>query len=150
MTNQINELSFKSIDNSTNHENKDWAVLSIKITKLKTDINLGCKYCLYRKIAYLDDKNTTYQLGALYVPINNLRNILFFIKLNFSGKTFGHYISIKYPKSFRFKFIGSEVFSNHNNLLFHANSEIRLSKRVLLIPNKKLKFYVEEELEVLL
>jgi hypothetical protein len=149
MTKHSNELSFKSIENSINQNNRDWAILSIKITKLDSKINIGCKYCLYRKIAYLEADNTTYQIGVLFVPINSIKNILFFIKLNFSGKTFGHYISLKYPNSFRFKLIENIDISNTSNLLFQADSKTKVSKRILLVPNRKLKFYVEEEREIL-
>jgi len=149
MKEQTNEFSFKSIENSTNQNNRDWAILSIKIIKIDSQIKIGCKYCLFRKIAYLESNNTTYQTGVLCVPINSLKNILFFLKLNFSGKTFGHYISLKYPNSFRFKLIECKVLSNSNNLLFQTNSKIKVSKRILLVPNRKLKFYVEEEYEIL-
>lgn len=143
------EYNFKSIDNSINKDDKDWTVLSIKITKLKSDISFGCKYCLYRKIAYIDKNNKSYQTGSLFVPINNLKNIIFFFRLLFSGKTFGHFVDIKFNSQSRFTLIESIELPDSNNLLFDKNSKIKISKRVISIPNQKFKFYVEEELEIL-
>lgn len=149
MMNPINEqLSFKSLENSINKDDKDWAILSIKITKNKSSINLGCKYCLHRKIAYLDKYNSTYQIGSLYVPINSFIHVAFFINLIFSRKTFGHFISIRYPEMYRFKLINEIEIDNGSNLLFKSCSKIRISERLLLVPYKKLKFYVQEELEI--
>jgi len=142
------ELSFKSIDNSINKDDKDWAILSMKITKNKSKVDLGCKYCLYRKIAYLDKTNKTYQTGSLYVPLNNIRCITFFLRLIFSGKTFGHFVSLKYPKMYHLELISTTVLENQNNLLFKNFSRIKVSERVLFMPKKKLKFYVKEELEI--
>lgn len=148
MMSPTSEYSFKSIDNSINKENKDWTILSLRITKNKSNVNLGCQYCLYRKIAYLDNGNKTYQTGSLYVPINNLRYIIFFLRLIFSGKTFGHFISLKYPKMYRFKLINTVELENQDNLLFKSDSRIKVSERVLLVPTKKFVFYVKEELEI--
>lgn len=143
------ELSFKSIENSINKDDKDWAVLSIKLTTLNASIKFGCKYFLYRKIAYIDRDNKTYQTGCLYVPINNLKSISFFLRLIFSGKTFGHFVDSNHPNQSRISLIESNEIKNSNNLLFDRNSSIRISKRLILIPTQKFKFYVEEELEIL-
>jgi len=143
------ELSFKSIENSININDKDWTVLSIKLTKLKSNIEFGCTYCLYRKIAYLDKYNKSYQTGSLFVPVNNLKNIFFFFRLLFSGKTFGHYVNTKYPNQSRFKLIENIEIENSNNLLFDKNAKMKISKRIIYIPTQKFKFYVEEELEIL-
>lgn len=148
------ELNFKSIDNSTNLNNKDWSILSISFfKKIKPEIDLGCRYCLYRRIAYLDDKNKTYQIGSLYVPLNSFHNVWFFIRLMLpnlygKGKTFGHFVSHYYSNSYKFKLINSSESPNQNNLLFASNSKIKVSERILFIPKKKMKFYVVEELEI--
>lgn len=148
------ELNFKSIDNSTNRKNKDWSILSLSfLKKIKPEIDFGCRYCLFRQIAYLDDKNQTYQIGSLYVPLNSFHSVWFFIRLMIpnlygNGKTFGHFVSQNYPNLYEFKLINSSESANQNNLLFASNSKIKISERMLFIPKKKMKFYVVEELEI--
>ena len=146
---EINDLIFKSIDNSINKEEKDWTILSIKIVKLDKDLSLGCKYNLYREIAYLDRFNKTYQIGKLYIPINNLKNIWFFICLLISRKTFGHYVDKIYGGQYKIELIKTCEINYNNNLLFDIISKSRISERFVYIPTQNFKFYVEEELEVL-
>lgn len=153
MSKMSEELNFKSIENSTNQDNKDWSILSLSIKVIKKEIDLGCKYCFYRKILYLNDKNETYQTGTLYIPLSSLHNVWFFFRLMFpnvygKGKTLGHFVSQNYPHSYKFKLVNSYVSTNHSNLLFVSSSKIKVSERMLFIPDKKMKFYVVEELEI--
>lgn len=146
----INEHVFKSLDNSKNINKKDWIILSLSIKKINEyDVKLGCHYCLVREVAYIDEMNKVYQIGRLYVPINSFDHVLFFLKLFFSRKTFGHYISENFKSNYKIQVIESRLYDNYLNLLFAENCKVNISKRIVLIPMKKYKFYVEEELEVI-
>jgi hypothetical protein len=146
--NSLKETEFKSLANSLNKDGLDWSIISVYLTKRPIAFEHPSKFCLCREIAYLNMENKVYQVGKLYVPTNRIRNIIFFIRLAFSRKTFGHFITKHYKDKFKFNVIESSEPTKGYNILFNPNALIRYSKRVVEIKKSKFKFYVEEEFEV--
>lgn len=147
MKNNKAEFEFKSIDNSKNINDKDWSILSVKITKRPQLFPVKSRFCLCREIAYINADNSVSQIGKLYVPISSISNFIFFIRLLLSRKTFGHFVNDKYGARSEFIVIKSTEPIRSNNIFFDQNSLTMFSSRIIKIKNSQYEFYVEEELE---
>lgn len=139
---KINEYQFKSIGNSKNEEGKSWCILNHRIVKTPACLNSKRYLSFYRRIVYLDSKKQPYQIGSVSYPIG-FRNFLLSIRLFFSRKTFGHYMSGKY-KEIEFEPLSTEMGSSSYNILFNK-SAVQISKRLISVPKIKFSAYVEEE-----
>lgn len=140
--------TYKSINYSNKKQEKSWGILSFYINK-KSNFSKSKAFCnlyLSRAILYIERDKTISQIGKMYLPLFNLKYLLFFFKLVMSRKTLGHYLKKNYGNTednVTFEVVDEYTSNTKFSVILNKN-KYKVTERIIKVKCSKLTIYVEE------